>query len=126
LTGVVYDTGALLKAERRDRLVWLRHDQILATGRVPVVPAVVLAQAWRGGPQALLSRFLRGCHIEPADAEVARKAGTACTRAGTCDVVDATVVVTAVARRALVVTTDPDDLQHLADAMGVSLQIRTV
>ena len=36
-------------AERRNRTLWLYHDESLAAGTVPVVPAVVLAQAWHGG-----------------------------------------------------------------------------
>lgn len=126
MTTLVYDTGMLLAAERRNRTLWLYHDESLAAGTVPVVPAVVLAQAWRGGPQPELSRFLRGCHIEPDTTEIARAAGTACAKAGTSDVVDAIVVVTAAARNALVLTSDPDDLRKLAAAMDVPLRVRTV
>jgi len=60
LTAVVYDTGALLAAERRDFRLWALHDEALKRDVVPIVPVVVLAQAWRGGPRASLSRLLRG------------------------------------------------------------------
>lgn len=126
MTSVVYDTGALLAAERRNRMVWLRHDDLLARGTVPLVPTAVLAQAWRGGPQPTLSRFLRGCHIEVDCEKTARAAGTACAKAGTGDVVDAIVVVTAAIRDGLIVTSDPDDLRKIAEAIGFSLRLRTV
>ncbi|HEX5494812.1 MAG TPA: PIN domain-containing protein [Mycobacteriales bacterium] len=125
-TPLIYDTGALLAAERRKPRVAALHVEALRAGTVPVVPAVVLAQAWRGGSQPELSRFLRGCHIEPDTAEIARAAGVACARAGTSDVVDAIVVVTASARNAVVLTSDPDDLRKLADVMELPLRIRPV
>jgi hypothetical protein len=53
----------------------------------------------------------------------ARLVGTTCGRAGTGDVVDASVVVGAVARRDGVVTSDPRDIRQLASALGVRLQL---
>lgn len=41
----------------------------------PIVPSVVLAQAWRGGPQPNLSRLLRGCVIEALAENAAREIG---------------------------------------------------
>lgn len=102
------------------------HDEALASGWVPVVPVVVLAQAWRGGPQAHLSRLLRGCRIQPDDEHVGRAAGAACARSGTTDVMDAIVVVSALRHDALVVTSDPEDLAHLADALDRKVQTYAV
>jgi hypothetical protein len=124
--GLTYDTGALLAAERNDRRLWALHRRALERGLVPSVPAGVLGQAWRGGPQALLSRLLRGCRVEPLDEAAARAAGVACARAGTSDVVDASVVAGAVQRRDLVVTSDPDPLRRLAEAAGASLQLQRI
>ncbi len=120
---LVYDTGALVAAERREPLIWRLHDRANAAGIVPVVPVVVLAQAWRGGPQPTLSRLLRGCRIVPDDETTGRAAGRACAAAGTSDVVDALVVVTATQLAAPVVTSDPDDLAHLADSLGTRLAL---
>ncbi|MGH3717551.1 MAG: hypothetical protein ACRDRI_01685 [Pseudonocardiaceae bacterium] len=61
---LLYDTGALVAAERRQPLIWRLHDRANAAG---IVPVVVLAQAWRGGSQHTLSRLLRGCRIVPND-----------------------------------------------------------
>ena len=126
MPGLVYDTGALLAAERRDVTVSLLHQRAVRTGLRPIVPAAVLAQAWRGGPQPGLSLLLKGCLILPIDERLARAAGTACGRARTSDVVDALVVVTAASLDATILTSDPDDLHHLADAISTKLTIHLI
>lgn len=123
MAGITYDTGALVAAERNSRKLWALHRQALERGLRPTVPSGVLAQAWRGGPQAEVSRLLKGCRIEVLDELRGRAAGRACGRAGTSDVIDATVVVGAVARGDLVVTSDADDIAHFASALGASLEI---
>jgi hypothetical protein len=120
--GITYDTGALVAAERGDRVVWALQRRALERGIRPVVPAGVLAQAWRGGPQAQLSRLLRGCRVEDLDDGAARRAGVACARSGTADVVDASVVVGAVARGDLVVTGDVGDVRHLARGLDAEVE----
>jgi hypothetical protein len=124
--GIVYDTGALLAGERRHRGLWALHEQSLASGVRPIVPVVVLAQAWRGAPHANLSRLLRGCQVTPDTEDLGKAAGAICGRTGTTDVIDALVVVTALRLHALVVTSDPDDLQHLASSLHSKLAIFTV
>ena len=121
-----YDAGALLAAEANRRDIWAIHAQSLRRGERPVVPAGVLGQAWRGGPQAQLSRLLRGCRVEDLDEHRARAAGVACARSASRDVVDASVVAGALARGDLVVTSDPDDLQAIAVAIGGSLRIERI
>ena len=54
---MTYDTGALVAAERNDRRMWALHAGFLAEEVVPVVPAPVMAEAWRGGArQAVIER----------------------------------------------------------------------
>ena len=120
---IVYDTGALLAAERRSPDFLALHDELTAARIRPVVPVVVLAQAWRGGPQHQISRVLKGCDIVPDDERIGRAAGVACAASGTADVVDAIVVATAVRHQAPVVTSDRDDLARIADAIGVKIQL---
>jgi hypothetical protein len=120
--GTTYDTGALLAAEAHRRELWALHARALLRGEQPIVPAAVLAQAWRGGPQAALSRLLRGCVVEDLDELRAREAGIVCGRSGTRDIVDAIVVAGALARADLVVTSDAGDLDRLASALGVSIR----
>ena len=123
MSGLTYDTGALVAAERQDRRLWVLHRRSLERGRRPTVPAAVLAQAWRGAPQAELSRLLAGCSIEDLDDARSRAAGAACARAGTSDVVDASVVVGAVARNDLVISSDRQDLARIARAIGSRLDV---
>ena len=62
--GVTYDTGALIAADRGERRMWARHRALLVRREVPVVPAPVVAQSWRGtSRQVLIARMLTGCHI---------------------------------------------------------------
>jgi hypothetical protein len=123
---VVYDTGALLAAERGDRTMWAVHCRGLDRAGLAVVPAVVLGQAWRGGPQPQLSRFLKGCVIESFDENAGRAVGRLLRDTGTCDVVEAHVVLTALRYRAAVFTSDPDDLQRLTAATKIPLRLNQV
>lgn len=116
MNGLVYDAGALIGAERRAVQLWALHDEALAAGVQPIVPAGVLGQAWRGGPQALLSRLLAGCVVESLDENAGRAVGRLLGVAGTSDVVDAHVVITAVRYRSAVITSDAGDLRPLVDA----------
>ncbi|NUT35148.1 MAG: PIN domain nuclease [Hamadaea sp.] len=126
-TSVVYDTGALLAAERRDLRFGRVHTRRVGAGHpAAIVPVVVLAQAWRGGPQHGIVQVLKDCDVVADTADVGRAAGLACARAGTSDVVDAIVVVTALASEAAVVTSDPDDLRKLAAALGRRLDLLVV
>ena len=120
MTGYVYDSGVLIGAERNDRFVWALHKRLLEQASRPVVPSTVLAQAWRGGPQAQLSRFLKGCEIRPFTDSDARQAGHLLGRNRTCDIVDASVVVVGQSRGCTILTSDPDDLRLLAAALGRS------
>ena len=122
---IVYDTGALLAAERRNPDFLALHDELTAARIRPIVPVVVLAQAWRGGPQPLISRVLKACDILPDDERTGRAAGVACAASRTADVVDAIVVATAVRHQAPVVTSDPADLTRIADAIGMKIRLYT-
>lgn len=124
---VVYDTGALIAAERRDPRMIQYHVLAVTEGmEAPMVPVVVLAQAWRGGPQPLLSRFLHDCEIVPDTEQIGRLAGSLCAGARVSDAVDAIVVATALAMDATVITSDPKDLAMLAAAAGQRLRMHVV
>lgn len=126
--GVIYDTGALVAAERNDRRVWALHAGLLAEEVVPTVPTPVLAQAWNGGGprQASLSRLLAMCSMEPLSDEQARRVGTLAAAAKHRDIVDATVVEGALRRGDAVVTSDRGDIERIAAAVGASLAIEGV
>ena len=118
MSGFTYDTGVLIAAERNDRFVWALHRRLLEQGDAPSVPTTVLAQSWRGGPQAQLSRFLAGCEVRPLTEAQARVTGSLLARTRTTDTVDASVVVVARERGDQVLTSDRDDLGPLSAALG--------
>ena len=126
MAGITYDTGALIAAERADKHMWKLHYRSLEQGLVPTVPAAVLAQGWRGGPQPLMSRLLSKCRVVVLNEVQARAAGAACAAAGTSDIVDASVVVGATERGDTVATSDRADLERLRDALHVPLALQSV
>ncbi len=126
MSGFTYDTGALIAAERDDRAMWVLHRRILERGVSPTIPSSVLAQAWRGGPQANLSRFLVGCSIEGLNEEEARAAGALLAKSKTTDIVDASVAVGAAKRKDVVVTSDRDDIAHLVRSNKSRISIRDI
>ena len=121
MTNVVYDAGALVAAERNDRRLWADHRVRLEAGVVPVVPAPVVAQVSRSPRQAQLRRLLRGCEVLALDEPMAHAVGRLLGRAGTSDIVDATVVTLAITKQAQIVTSDRDDVSQLVDAAGARL-----
>ena len=126
MKGLTYDTGALIAAEARKPRFWRLHRQTIARGVRPIIPAAVLAQTWRGGPQPLLSQVLRGCCVQPFGERRALRVGAALAAAGTADIVDATVVLTAADRNHVIVTSDGKDLGRLLEAIGRKLEIHEV
>jgi hypothetical protein len=124
VTGVTYDSGALIAAERSERRIWARHRALLLRRIVPTIPAPVVAQCWRGTPrQAQLARLLAGCEIESLDGTRARATGTLAGRARTADIVDATVVEGALRRGDLIISSGEDDLAAIAAAVSRRVDI---
>ncbi|WP_432034158.1 hypothetical protein [Streptomyces antibioticus] len=98
-------------------------------GRGIHVPSVVVSQARRDSRrQVRLGRLLAGCRVVPVGLETAEAAGILCGKAGTSDVVDATVVTMAASLGAIIWTSDPDGIRTLIDAQGIKPApvIRTV
>jgi hypothetical protein len=119
----VYDAGALIGADRNDRMMWAEHRVRLEAGVIPRVPATVVAQVSRSHRQAQLRRFLRGCDLVAFAEPDAHAAGRLLGRSKTSDVVDASVVVLAIADAAEIVTADRDDIARLLVAARASLPI---
>ncbi|MEA3215993.1 MAG: hypothetical protein QOJ19_2149 [Acidimicrobiia bacterium] len=124
--GLTYDTGALIAADRDNRLFWALHRAALTRGLAPTVPAGVLGEAWRGGPQHRLSRLLAGCRIEPLTETHARAVGVLIGRSGLHDTVDAAVAEGAMRRNDAVVTSNRSHIERLADAANRRLPIHDV
>jgi len=118
--GASLDTGALIAIDRGDRRLQALLDEATAVGADLAVPAGVIAQAWRASRrQARLARFLALSTVTTValDEPEAKAAGALCGRAGTSDVVDASIVICARARGHAVLTGDPDDLAALDPAL---------
>ncbi len=106
--------------------MWSLHRAAVARGLTPTVPAAVLAEAWRGGPQHRLSQLLRGCAVEALDERRARHVGALTARSGLADIVDVAVVEGAVRRRDAVVTSNRAHLEQVVGATGGRLSIHDV
>ncbi|MDR1187583.1 MAG: hypothetical protein LBK95_09025 [Bifidobacteriaceae bacterium] len=124
--GLTYDTGALIAAERGNRLMWSVHLEALADGLIPTVPAGVLGEAWRGGPQARLSRLLKGCRVESLTEARARAIGELAARSGLSDTVDLAVAEGALRRGDAVVTSNRSHIEQAAGGIGQHLPIQDV
>jgi hypothetical protein len=124
MTGVTYDSGALIAAERGERQMWARHRALLLRRVVPTVPAPVVAQCWRGTPrQAQLARLLAGCDVETLDDTRARATGALAGRAGSTDIVDVSVVEGALRRGDFVISSDEGDLNAIAAAVSRHIDV---
>ena len=128
--GLTYDTGALVAAERDDRLVWSLHRAALARGLSPTVPVGVLAEGWRGGPQPTLSRFLKGYHVEDLSEASARAVGALAARAQHDDIGferrHATNLLIAPAREAARRPSNPTHIRKVVFVAGADLAIYAV
>ncbi len=113
---LVLDAGALIAVERGDRRTLTVLEAVRRAGRGMVLPAGVVAQVWRGGArQARLARLLgaRGVGVEALSHAGAKACGVVCGRAGSADMVHASVVVAARHHRATVISSDRADLELL-------------
>ena len=117
---VVLDAGALIAFERGDaRMRALLRAALDADARM-VIPAGVLAQVWRDPlKQVVLGALSRATTtaVVSLDQVLAEAAGVLCGKRKTSDVIDASVVLTARRERAVVVTSDVEDLRHLAPSV---------
>ncbi len=121
---LAYDTGVLTAVERDSRRVWALHRRCLARGILPVVPAAVVAQAWRAGARhGLLMRMLAGCQVEPLDEERARAVGVLASLSEQADIVEVSVVECAIRHQAAVITSNHEPIEQIAQAAGVQVPI---
>ncbi len=120
----VLDAGALVATDRADRRWLALWDYFVRHEIVPRVPAGVVGQVWRGGPRSVrVARVLGASEVRALDDPRARAAGELCGKARTSDPIDASVVLEAIAVEATIITSDPADMRHLADAAGVPVAI---
>lgn len=111
---VVYDAGPLIDADQHDRDMWAYHRRLLERGRRPLTTAPVVAQVSRNTRQVMLHRLLDSCRVIGFGSDDVRSVGALLARSNTSDVVDAHLVCVAERHDALVLTSDGDDIAHLA------------
>ena len=127
MSGVTYDTGALVSADHNDRRMWALHAGLLAEEVSPTVPAPVLAEAWRGGSrQASLARFLALCSLESMSEQQAKSVGVLAGKADHDDIVDVTVVEGAIRRHDAIVTSNHSHIPKITDAVSARITIEQI
>ncbi len=123
----MYGVAALRAAARGDRMMWALHRAALANGIVPVVPAPVVAEGFRtevrGRLPAGAPGRLRG---RGAEEEGAERLGGLAARAGTGDLVGASVAECAARRNAAVVAGRQHSLRTSSDLLGYDLVLYAV
>lgn len=122
---VVYDAGMLIALTgKRPEPAFFRHRQFANKG-LPVVPAPVIAQAWRSGAtRVYLARALKECAIVCCYTQAEwRRVGELIGQAGLPakkrpDPVDGLVALTAQQiGAATIATSDPEDIQAYLDQL---------
>ena len=112
MTGLTFDTGALIALERRRPRMRAVLEHALATDQPITVPANVVAEWWRGRTD-LRDAILASVDVEPLTAGLAKVAGETLAAVKDATLVDAIVMASAAARGDIVYTSDVDDLERL-------------
>jgi len=117
VSGVVFDTGALIALDRGVREVAVLVAEARRGNDTITVPAGCLAQAWRAPAKpARLAGFLRlpNVDIVALDDAEARRVGLLLAGTRTKDVIDAHVAIVAHRLGQVVLTSDPADISRVA------------
>lgn len=120
---IILDAGALIAFESSNPVVLALLNDAHARS-VPVrTTSGATAQVWRDrAKQVKLTRLLRGVDERPIDDESSPRIGLILAAASRTDVVDGSIIEIA-ADGDDVLTTDPEDMAHLASAAGRRLVI---
>jgi hypothetical protein len=112
MSGLTFDTGALIALERRRQRIARVFTTAVIDGWIVTVPSVVIGEWWRGRSDAR-ETILRGVRIERIDTALAKAAGEAIALVRGATVVDAIVMASAARRGDVVYTSDFSDLDRL-------------
>jgi predicted nucleic acid-binding protein len=124
VAGLTLDTGALIAYERGEERVREILAVAYARGLVPTIPAVALAEIWRGDAKdARVARLLKACSIETLDERLARAAGPLRRVTPGASTIDACIAIGVTQRLDAIATSDPEDLRKL---LGPGFTILTV
>ena len=112
MSTITLDTGALIALERRRQRIWKVLHRAHAIGVLPVVPADVVAEWWRGRSD-LREHILESVVVESLTESLARLAGESMAHVKGATSVDAIVMASAAQRGDAVYTSDTGDLERL-------------
>jgi predicted nucleic acid-binding protein len=110
LTGITFDTGALIALEHRRQRIKEIVERALAKDQPLTVPADVVGEWWRGRTD-LRDSILKSVDIEPLTETLAKRAGEALAVVSGATLVDAIVMASAASRGDIVYSSDVDDLE---------------
>lgn len=120
-----FDTGMLIALERRKRRAAEAFRAIVHRGFVPVVPAVVYVEWWRGR-STIREEILAAVQVESMSSALCRAAGEALGASAVTTLADAIVMASAALRGGGVVyTSDLEDLQRLQARFPTVRLLRT-
>jgi predicted nucleic acid-binding protein len=111
VSSITLDTGALIALERKRARIWRVLHRAHELGVVPIVPADVVAEWWRGRSD-IREHILGSVVVEPLTEALARLAGEAMAKVKASSV-DAIVMASAAQRGDAVYTSDVGDLERL-------------
>jgi predicted nucleic acid-binding protein len=114
MAGLTLDAGALIAYERRGERIRAILETAYRRGLVPTIPAIALAEVWRGDAKdARVARLLKSCSIEAVDERLARAAGHLRRVTADSSTIDACIAVGVVRRGDALATSDPADMRAL-------------
>ena len=125
MSGLTYDTGALIAAE---------NDPTGCSGRSTAPRSAEGSRRrfppayWgrHGGPQTRISRLLNACWVEPLTEAQARAVGVLAAKSGLDDTVDLAVAEGALQRNDVVLTSNRKDIERATHSIGRALAIHDV
>lgn len=112
MTGLTFDTGALVALERRRQRMRELVERAVTRGLPITVPAGVVAEWWRGRTD-LREAILESVDVEPLSAGLAKRAGEALAAVRGATLIDAIVMASAATRGDVVFSSDVGDLERL-------------
>lgn len=112
MTGITFDTGALVALERRRQRMRELVERAATRGLPITVPADVVAEWWRGRTD-LREAILESVDVEPLTEALAKLAGEALAAVRGATPVDAIVMASAATRGDVVFSSDVGDLERL-------------
>jgi len=124
VAGLTLDAGALIAYERATPKILEILKVAFDREVTPTIPAVVLAEVWRGDAKdAPVARLVKWCVVEALDEQRACAAGKLRRSVAGAGAVDACVAIGVRERGDAIATSDPDDMRRL---LGPTATILTV